>query len=394
MSRIALLAALSCAALLARADVFLLADGSRVEGISTENGDQVTITTYDGKTVNVAKKDIRGTISEPKRNEYFARLKKLKDNDAAGRVELAQFCLKNNLKKEAQALCEAALKIEPANEAAGKALGYEFANGKWQPAVDNNIQIGVRPPPKVVEPPPPKDQVEALIRVLEKTPVDAGNPPPSPDIPAIVAKARENPGPLIKLLIPPQWPNAQPRSKTEVRTRAAWLAGLTQDRRLMQPLVDASIYDPEESVRFAAAKALPMLEEPVALRKLTDIAFSSDNQHFPWPVRKIAAQALRRYGSQEVIERMMKSLSFELAGGNPRDPKNHLRGKGTGLASDNPVGIWDNDKYAYGAPDTDLYPVMSAAKEITGQSFDKKDKDMKTWFDWWAKDGQNFVFKD
>ena len=120
---------------------------------------------------------------------------------------------------------------------------------------------------------------------------------------------------------------------------------------------------------------------------------SSSWKAYPSPISRGACQALRRYGSQEAIERVMKSLSFELAGGSPRDPKNKLRGKGQGLASDNPLGIWDNN-LEYGVPETELYPVLSAAKEITGKSFDKNDKDMKTWIDWWRTEGQNFVFKD
>ena len=104
-----------------------------------------------------------------------------------------------------------------------------------------------------------------------------------------------------------------------------------------------------------------------------DIAVSADTTHHPWVLRKVACAALRRYGSQEVIERLMKELSFELAGGNPLDPKNRMRGKGTGLATDNPLGVQDVLP-AYGVPDTDLYPVLSATKEITGKSFDANEK--------------------
>ena len=377
--------------LCARADVFLLADGSRYEGVSVENGDQVTISTYDGKTINVAKKDIRGNIPEPKRNEYFKRLKLLKDNDASGRVELGLFCQKNNLKHEAQSLFEAALKIDPANADAGKALGYALTEGKWHPAVDSDVQIAVRPQPKTPE--ATRDQVTALQKHLEKVPLD-GQPNASPDVADLVATARANPSAIGKLLTPPQFPGALPGIKPDVRTRAAWLAGLTQDRRMMESLISASVYDPDEGVRFAAAKSLPMLEEPVALRKLMDLAISGDNAHHPWVLRKIACAALRRYGSQEVIERLMKELSFELAGGNPMDPKNRLRGKGVGLGSDNPLGVQENILPAYGVPDTDLYPVLSAVKEVTGKSFDANEKDMKTWIAWWKTDGTKFVFKD
>ena len=79
--------------------------------------------------------------------------------------------------------------------------------------------------------------------------------------------ARAFPGVVAKFLVPPQFPGAIEHLKADVRTRAAWLAGLTQDRRVMDALITASIYDPDEHVRFAAAKSLPMLEEPVALRK-------------------------------------------------------------------------------------------------------------------------------
>jgi hypothetical protein len=378
-------------ALSARADVYLLADGTRCEGVSVENGDQLTITTFDGKTIHIAKKDLRGSVPEPKRNEYFKRLKALTNDDVAGRVELGLFCQKNNLKAQATALFEAALKIDPTSADAGNALGYVLKDGAWRPAVDEAIQIGVRPPPKIPE--ATQDQVRSLQKRLEQTPIDAaGNP--NADVTELISSARANPSVLAKIMLPPQFVGAFSGIKPEVRTRAARLAGMTQDRRVMQALVDASIYDPDENTRFAAAKALPLLEEPVAIRKLLDIATSGDTQHHPWILRKMACIALRRYGSQEVLERLMKELSFELAGGNPYDPKNSMRGKGRGLGSDNPLGVQDNILPAYGVPDTDLYPVLTAMKEITGKTFDSGEKDMKTWIAWWKIDGQKFVFKD
>ena len=71
-----------------------------------------------------------------------------------------------------------------------------------------------------------------------------------------------------------------------------------------------------------------------------------------------------------------------------------VRGKSAGLGSDNPLGVQDNILPAYGVPDTDLYPVLTAMKEITGKTFDSNDKDFKTWLGWWKSDGQKFVFKD
>lgn len=394
MSRMKALAMTAILALpfTAHADVFLLADGSRLEGIAIESGDHVTISTFDGRTVQISKKDIRASSSEPARNEYFTRLKKLSATDADGRVALAEFCQKNKLTKEADALLHDALKINPAHEGAGKALGYEFVSGKWQQAEDPNFSIGTRPPPKHIE--ATSDQAQALLKKLAGLKVDQKAPKSqSAEVAALVGECAENPAALNKLLLPPQFPGALARIPGEIRTRAAIVAGMTQDRRTMQALCDAAVYDPEEPVRFAAAKALPLLEEPVAIRKLMDIAISGDPRH-SWALRKSACIALRRYGSQEVLERLFKELSFELAGGNQRDPKNKMRGKGIGVGSDNPLGVQDVTPPDYGAPDTDLYPVLSAVKEVTGQSFDIKDKDMKTWIAWWKKDGPTFQFKD
>ena len=100
-------------AAVAQADVFLFADGTRLEGTSEVDGDQVTISTFDGKTVKVAKKDIRGTVPEPNRNEYHARLKKTKSDDLAGQLELATFCDENKLPAEAEIRYQIILKLDP-----------------------------------------------------------------------------------------------------------------------------------------------------------------------------------------------------------------------------------------------------------------------------------------
>jgi hypothetical protein len=144
-------------------------------------------------------------------------------------------------------------------------------------------------------------------------------------------------------------------------------------------------------VRLAAADALVMLEEPVALRKLVDLAVMPDYSRFPWAVRKNACHAIIRYGSKDAVERLLRELSYELAAGNQLDPKNRLRGAPSGLGTDNPMMLPD------GPPDLhlseqDLYPVLCALKEVTGKTFDLGEKDMKTWMEWWKKDGANFKF--
>ena len=150
-----------------------------------------------------------------------------------------------------------------------------------------------------------------------------------PDAAKLAEDARSALEVYQRLAIPPQMPHGVPNTSPEVRARVAWVLGLSGDRRAMDALLMATVYDPEEMVRYAAAKALPMLEEPVAIRKLVDVAASHDIQHIPAAVRKnAAASRCGRYGDKEAIERLMREVGYELAAGNPLDPHNHLRGVG------------------------------------------------------------------
>ncbi len=243
-----------------------------------------------------------------------------------------------------------------------------------------------------------------VARRMAKLPAPLPEKPAPTDIPGanwegneeargFVKDARNVPELYARLLIPPGFPNAVAEAKGDVRVRAAAVLGIARDRRGLDPLVNSCVYDPDERVRFASAKALRQLDEPVAMRKLVDLALAHDYTKYPWPIRKSACAAIRRYGDKESVERMLKELSYELAGGNPLDRKNKLRGKGMGIGTDNPIGMPDPGPDLQIA-ETDSYPALSAVKEVTGVSFDKGEKDMKTWFVWWNKEGTKFAFKD
>jgi hypothetical protein len=210
---------------------------------------------------------------------------------------------------------------------------------------------------------------------------------------ALAAQVHENPELFTRLLIPPGYPRSLSRSEKEVRARAAAVLGKSGDLRALQTLVDSAVYDPEDSVRLASTKALRLLEEPVALRKLVDLAIARDYRKYPWAARKSACTALRRYGDVAAIERIMRELSYELAGGNPLDPKNHLRGVPMGLGTENALGMLPSAPPDLGLGEHDLYPVLSALKELTGMSFSKNEKDFKTWQLWWSKESAKFKFQ-
>lgn len=270
-------------------------------------------------------------------------------------------------------------------------------------AGEDDIRVAVRPESKA-----PREFLPAVYRDvaqrLAKLPAPLPAKPATAGVPganwekldeaqAFIKDARNVPELYARLMIPPGFPNAIADANADVRIRAAAVLGQSRDRRAVDSLVNSSVYDSEESVRFTSVKALKLLEEPVALRRLVDLSIAPDRQKFPWPVRKSACAALRRYGDKEAVERLLKELSYELAGGNPLDKKNPLRGRGAGIGTENPLALPDpgpNEQLA----ETDNYPVLSAVKEVTGQSFDKGEKDMKYWYVWWNREGTKFAFKD
>ena len=264
----------------------------------------------------------------------------------------------------------------------------------------NDIRIGTRPvKPEELS----KTEIAATLKRLGKNPPaakpgDTARPDAgwekSADAVALIEDAKNRPEACIRIIIPPGQPNFVSDATPWQRARAATVLGLSGDRRAMVPLLMSSCYDPDDAVRAAAGRALPLLEEPVALRKLVDVAISRDYTHIPWPIRKNACAALRRYGDKEAVERIVTEVAFELAGGSPLDPHNRLRGvpKG-GLGTDNPIGMPDS------TPDLrlseqDMYPALSALKEVTGQTFAKSEKEVKTWTEWWEKSKEKFAFKD
>jgi hypothetical protein len=270
-------------------------------------------------------------------------------------------------------------------------------------AGEDDIRVAARPESKAAREFLPAVYRDVAAR-LTKLPAPLPAKPTPADVPgsnwekldeaqAFIKDARNVPELYARLLIPPGFPNAVAEAKTDARIRAATVLGQARDRRGIDALVNSAVYDPEESVRFVAAKALKLLEEPIAMRRLVDLAIAPDRQKFPWAIRKSACAAIRHYGDKEAVERILKELSYELAGGNALDRKNQLRGKGAGIGTDNPLAMPDPGPNQQ-LPETEIYPALSAIKEVTGMGFDKGEKDMKTWYVWWNREGTKFAFKD
>ena len=273
-------------------------------------------------------------------------------------------------------------------------FGAEPNNGQLPPQEPQpEMRIAARP--QNVKPREASSvELAALVKRVEKSISVDGIWEKSADATAFCAESKDQPELFMRLLIPPAFPQAVPQATKDIRIRVTRILGIGQDRRAMLPLLNSCVYDPEDAVRLSAAKALALLEEPIAMRKLGDIAMARDYIQFPWTVRKCACQALRRYGDKEVMEWLLRELGYEMAGGNARDSKNKLRGSGSGLGTDNPLGIIQDNPPDLHLSEQDQYPVLSAIKEITGKNFGTTDKDFKTWLQWWDKNSDKFTFKD
>jgi len=266
-------------------------------------------------------------------------------------------------------------------------IGTSFA-GDEEP-----VQIGARPAevaPQKIAP----EQFQAVIQRIVKAPAPAGNEQ-NEKVLALVLEARTTPELFTPLLIPERAPNAIPRADKEVRLRTATLLGMSNDRRALQALINSAVYDPDEKVRAAAGLALPKLEEPSAMRKLMDLAVARDPRKFPWAARKSACAALRRYGDITVVDRILKELSYELAAGNPLDSKNKPRGVPSGIGTDNPLMLQDTAPPS-GIPEEDMYPVLSAFKEVTRAELPPtaSERDLRSWQKWWRENKGTFKFAE
>lgn len=377
----------ACAQRAVWADVFVLKDKRRLEGVAERDGDALIITTYEGKVIRVKESDVVLSTKQPARNEYFRRLKRLKKDDAAGHYELARWARLQGMKVEAKKHFIQVLKMDPFHEGSGKALGYVQKNGRWVPSGVDPIVIA---PAKPVKRGPMEDKKIARrladrIKAISELTFLEGNE----NFAALVKDARERPQVFARVLRRPGGKGGADIQDAVIRAKAAFLLGEGGNRKAMAALIDACVRDPDpdDRVRHASATALARLEEPIVVRSLVDLAINGKN---PWPYRQLASIALRRVGDNEAIDRLLAEVSFELAAGNPRDAKNKMRAGPGGLGTDNPMMLPAGPPPTINADDRVLYPALSALKEVSGVSFDVGEKDFKTWKVWWEKAKKTF----
>jgi len=104
----------------ARGDVVRLRNGNKFEGKIVEEGaEEVKIRTREGTTLTIPRADVAGMErSEGSLEAYTKAAAKLGENDAQGHLDLADYCLKQQLPSQALAELRRVLEIDPKNAAA------------------------------------------------------------------------------------------------------------------------------------------------------------------------------------------------------------------------------------------------------------------------------------
>ncbi|HEX5102394.1 MAG TPA: HEAT repeat domain-containing protein [Pirellulaceae bacterium] len=136
-TRWSLLAAalLAAATTSARADLFLLENGGRVEG-EWLNREELPrrvylVKTAAGVTLSLPEADVREAIRQsPAVAEYAKRAPATPDTLDA-QWALAEWCRVNRLTHERETHLERIIRLDPNHQDARRALGYQFLQGKW-----------------------------------------------------------------------------------------------------------------------------------------------------------------------------------------------------------------------------------------------------------------------
>lgn len=128
-AKLLLLAAL--APLPAAADVVILADGQRIEGVVAEEGDQVVVQLGFG-SVSFPRSEVVDVRRESTPlHELEQRRARLDPNDAAGRLALARWAEQNGLADAARDLYREVLSLRPEDPTAHERLGHRKHEGRW-----------------------------------------------------------------------------------------------------------------------------------------------------------------------------------------------------------------------------------------------------------------------
>lgn len=119
-----LLAAATCA------DVVVLADGRRIEGVIVSADEKEVVLDSGLGRLTFKRADVVDLVYKKTRRQIYD--EKLEAAESAGDwFALGEWCLENKMRKKAPVCFERALELDPGHEAAHRALGHVLHEGEW-----------------------------------------------------------------------------------------------------------------------------------------------------------------------------------------------------------------------------------------------------------------------
>ena len=113
------------------ADIVVLKNGNRIEGIVSIKGDSIVVTLPYGKMTINRDQIVKIISSITPLEKYLQQQSQLIHNDIKGHYKLAQWCRSNGLVPQWQQELQQVLQIDPNHEQARKDLGYVRHEGRW-----------------------------------------------------------------------------------------------------------------------------------------------------------------------------------------------------------------------------------------------------------------------
>ncbi len=124
------------------ADVLVLKDGQRFEGVVQERGEEVALTLDYGTITFEASEVARIERSDGPLAQLLAQWAQLGDNDVPGRVRLAEVATAAGLEHQARRLHQEILALQPNRIESRKALGQVLHEGRWLTPDEHQKALG------------------------------------------------------------------------------------------------------------------------------------------------------------------------------------------------------------------------------------------------------------
>ncbi len=251
----------------ASGDEIELTSGTVIEGRVQDLGDSIRVVKSNGSAVYPKSMVRKITPKKTVEELYEEKARELKDSDADGHLQLARWCLREKLSREAVLEFKKVLAVSPDQEEARAGAGFQRVDGKWMTEEEANQARGLVKHKGKWMTPEQRDldlaldeQKEIDKEILHKVGVELGrlkSPNEKTREDAIEALSKLEDRYKAKLFIA-----AIPSPQRELRKFLYQELGRMKEVGALKPLVRRSLWDEDEDLRPVAFRAVQEIGHP------------------------------------------------------------------------------------------------------------------------------------